>query len=109
MPVLRKTATRVNFYRRLTQYTTKRLTTNSNLGNDIAVYPIISLHEIIIWNPTMLLIKEAKTMFIIVFTMILIVATMIYIVLAKIGNVFEAAKVRLGQLRYHLPNLHITI
>ena len=57
----------------------------------------------------MLLIKEAKTMFIIVFTMILIVATMIYIVLAKIGNVFEASKVRLGQLRYHLPNLHITI
>ena len=57
----------------------------------------------------MLLIKGAKTMFNIVFTMILIVATMIYIVLAKIGNVFEAAKVRLGQLRYHLPNLHITI
>ena len=92
MPVFRKTTTRVSFYRWLTQYTTKRLTTNSNLGNDIAVYPIISLHEIIIWNPTMLLIKGAKTMFIIVFTMILIVATMIYIVLAKIGNVLKHLK-----------------
>ena len=63
------------------------------LGNDIAVYPIISLHEIINWNPTMLLIKGAKTMFIIVFTMILIVATMIYnIVFAKIGNVLKHLK-----------------
>ena len=62
------------------------------LGNDIAVYPIISLHEIINWNPTMLLIKGAKTMFIIVFTMILIVATMIYIVFTKIGNVLKHLK-----------------
>ena len=76
------------------------------LGNDIAVYPIISLHEIINWSPTMLLIKGAKTMFIIVFTMILIVATMIlivatmilivatmiYIVFTKIGNVLKHLK-----------------
>ena len=55
------------------------------LGNGIAVYLSISLHEIIIWSPTILLIKGAKTMFIIVFTMILIVATMIYIVFTKIG------------------------
>ena len=37
----------------------------------------------------MLLIKWAKTMFIIVFTMINIVATIIYIVFAKIGNVLR--------------------
>ena len=40
----------------------------------------------------MLLIKGAKTMFIIVFTMILIVATIIYIVFAKIGNVLKHLK-----------------
>ena len=48
-------------------------------------------------------------MFIIVFTMILIVATMLYIVFAKIGNVFETSKVRLGQLLYHLPILSTDI
>ena len=37
----------------------------------------------------MLLIKGAKTMYIIVFTRINIVATMIYIVFAKIGNVLR--------------------
>ena len=40
----------------------------------------------------MLLIKGAKTMFIIVFTRILIVATMIYIVFTKIGNVMKHIK-----------------
>ena len=52
----------------------------------------MSLHEIIILSPTILLIKGAKIMFIIVFTMILIVATMIYIVFAKIGNVLKHLK-----------------
>ena len=40
----------------------------------------------------MLLIKGAKTMFIIVFTMILIVATIIYIVFTKIGVVCFGVK-----------------
>ena len=40
----------------------------------------------------MLLVKGAKTMFIIVFTRILIVATMILIVFAKIGNVLKHLK-----------------
>ena len=58
------------------------------MGNDIAVYPDISLPEILIYSSTMLLIKGAKTMFIIVFTMILIVATILYIVFTKIVAIF---------------------
>ena len=56
----------------------------------------MSLHEIIILSPTILLIKGAKIMFIIVFTMILIVATMIYIVFAKIGTVLKHLKYAWG-------------
>ena len=40
----------------------------------------------------MLLIKGAKTMYIIVFIMILIVATIIYIVLTKIGSILKRLK-----------------
>ena len=58
------------------------------MGNDIAVYPDISLPEILIYSSTMLLIKGAKTMFIIVFTMILIVATILDIVFTKIVAIF---------------------
>ena len=58
-------------------------------GYDITVYPWISLLEFTIWCFTMLLIKGAKTMFIIVFTMLLIVATIIYIVFTKIGSILE--------------------
>ena len=70
-------------------------------GNDIAVYPGISLHEIINWNPTILHIKGANTMFIIVFIMILIVATKINIVFTKIGCVLKHRKYAWGQLLYH--------
>ena len=61
-------------------------------GNDIAVFPIASLHEIIIPLLTMLLTKEANTMILIVFTMIFIVSTIIYIVFTKIGNVLKYLK-----------------
>ena len=40
----------------------------------------------------MLLIKETKTMFIIVFTMTLIVVTMINIVFTKISSIYKAPK-----------------
>ena len=40
----------------------------------------------------MLLIKGAKTMFIIVFTRILIVATIIYIIYTKIGSILKCLK-----------------
>ena len=40
----------------------------------------------------MLLINEAKTMFIIVFTMIIIVATIIDIVFTKIGSILKRPK-----------------
>ena len=49
----------------------------------------MSLHEIIILSPTILLIKGAKIMFI-------IVATMIYIVFAKIGTVLKHLKYAWG-------------
>ena len=62
------------------------------LGNDIAIYPGISLHEIIIWSPTILLIEGANTMFIIVFTRILIVATKIYIIFTRIGGILKHLK-----------------
>ena len=48
--------------------------------------------KFIILNFIILLIKRAKTMFIIVFTMILIVATIIYIVFTKIGVVCFGVK-----------------
>ena len=54
----------------------------------------------------MLLIKEAKTMFIIVCTMILIVATIIHIVFEKIGNVFKRLKY-VGATAIHLPKLSL--
>ena len=54
----------------------------------------------------MLLIKEAKTMFIIVCTMILIVATIIYIVFEKIGNVLKHLKY-VGATAIHLPKLSL--
>ena len=52
----------------------------------------ISSPKFIILNPIILLIKRAKTMFIIVFTMILIVATIIDIVFTKIGGVLKRLK-----------------
>ena len=48
--------------------------------------------KFIILSFTILLIKRAKTMFIIVFTMLLIVATIIYIVFTKIGGVLKRLK-----------------
>ena len=47
----------------------------------------------------MLLIKGAKTMYIIVFIMILIVATIIYIVLTKIGSILKRLKCYSNDIR----------
>ena len=57
------------------------------MGSDRAVYPGITLREVIMGNFTILLIKGPKTMFVIVVTRIIIVATLIYIVFTKIGSV----------------------